>query len=466
MTDSKPELVVVRGPHRGRTVSVENRSEVFVGRSSSAELCLRQDKKVSQLHAKLLSVGGHRFVIADLGSTNGTFVNGERIEQTPLQSGDRVRIGHSLIVYRTDANEIRDSDFDDFAPGSSEEAAELIDSSKLTPLVASAVATLERSGNCGAALDELLPPVARALGAALGLAIFDDAFSGKRRFIARFPAEGPEPKVETEAVTEAARLGVVVHLARLQGPGPIAVPIKLCGRVSGALYFDDRGDDGPNAAPPLTKPDELQLSILGDAISIAVSRDRQRRAADAAAEVLALMPRAGQRSSVSLSLMLRTLLDLFEQGAREHGFDLSRDIEPELAVGCDERLLNRALEAGLRCAGALARDAIHVAARRSPGGAHVQVALSFSGRGFDEDSASELFSARGVAADLRAALERGYDGQLFLARALFELAGGEVSFRSQGPGKGASLLVSLPAADGPPQGLGEVDFGSRTERYI
>ena len=41
-------------------------------------------------------------IAEDLGSTNGTLVNGRRITRQPLADGDVIRIGHSVLVYRQD----------------------------------------------------------------------------------------------------------------------------------------------------------------------------------------------------------------------------------------------------------------------------------------------------------------------------------------------------------------------------
>jgi pSer/pThr/pTyr-binding forkhead associated (FHA) protein len=71
-----------------------------IGRAVSSELELSDDSTVSRLHA-LLESYGPAWVIRDLGSSNGTFVNGERVlGDVPLQPGDEIRVGNSRLVFR------------------------------------------------------------------------------------------------------------------------------------------------------------------------------------------------------------------------------------------------------------------------------------------------------------------------------------------------------------------------------
>ena len=75
----------------------EDRS-VRIGRHSSCELSLRRDD-ISRNHAEV-RFETDRFVLRDLGSTNGTFVNGQRVEGAhPLQPGDRIEMGTSTITF-------------------------------------------------------------------------------------------------------------------------------------------------------------------------------------------------------------------------------------------------------------------------------------------------------------------------------------------------------------------------------
>ncbi len=69
---------------------------VAIGRHESNDLALNS-RTVSNYHAELMNEDG-RLILRDLGSTNGTFVNAERIRQQSLQTGDRIRIGSYVFT--------------------------------------------------------------------------------------------------------------------------------------------------------------------------------------------------------------------------------------------------------------------------------------------------------------------------------------------------------------------------------
>jgi hypothetical protein len=72
-----------------------------IGRGTDADVRL-PDTGVSRKHVDVVVDAGGA-VAEDLGSTNGTLVNGRRISRQPLSDGDVIRIGHSVLVYRRDA---------------------------------------------------------------------------------------------------------------------------------------------------------------------------------------------------------------------------------------------------------------------------------------------------------------------------------------------------------------------------
>ncbi|MGY1622384.1 FhaA domain-containing protein [Geodermatophilus sp. SYSU D00965] len=71
-----------------------------IGRGTDADIRL-PDTGVSRKHVDVVLDNGTA-IAEDLGSTNGTLVNGRRITRQPLSDGDVIRIGHSVLVYRQD----------------------------------------------------------------------------------------------------------------------------------------------------------------------------------------------------------------------------------------------------------------------------------------------------------------------------------------------------------------------------
>jgi pSer/pThr/pTyr-binding forkhead associated (FHA) protein len=86
--------IVDPAARKGETYMLDR--EVTVGRGGGCAIVLTDDTYVSQLHARLFPHNGDSFV-EDLGSTNGTFVNGKAISAaTRLKRGDRVQFGQTV----------------------------------------------------------------------------------------------------------------------------------------------------------------------------------------------------------------------------------------------------------------------------------------------------------------------------------------------------------------------------------
>lgn len=97
----KLALRFISGKYQGGEFPLEEDREIIVGRSSDLDMVLVEEM-VSRRHARIQLVGGS-VNIDDLGSTNGTFVNGERVTHAELQEGDRVLIGSNILkVVATD----------------------------------------------------------------------------------------------------------------------------------------------------------------------------------------------------------------------------------------------------------------------------------------------------------------------------------------------------------------------------
>jgi hypothetical protein len=88
-------LRFISGKYQGGEFPLPSNREIVVGRSSELDMVLVEDM-VSRRHAKII-VTDDQIFIQDLGSTNGTFVNGEKIKRARLNEGDRILIGTSII---------------------------------------------------------------------------------------------------------------------------------------------------------------------------------------------------------------------------------------------------------------------------------------------------------------------------------------------------------------------------------
>ncbi len=85
-----PYLRAISGPAAGLSVQIGD--ELLLGRTASGLERLADDAELSRRHASLKRENGE-LVIEDLGSRNGTLVNGLRVERQPLVPGDRIRVG-------------------------------------------------------------------------------------------------------------------------------------------------------------------------------------------------------------------------------------------------------------------------------------------------------------------------------------------------------------------------------------
>ncbi|HSN82130.1 MAG TPA: DUF4388 domain-containing protein [Polyangiales bacterium] len=88
-------LRFISGKYQGGEFPLPEAGEIVIGRSSELDMVLVEDM-VSRRHAKI-SVHHGDVYLEDLGSTNGSFVNGEKITRTKLAEGDRILIGTSII---------------------------------------------------------------------------------------------------------------------------------------------------------------------------------------------------------------------------------------------------------------------------------------------------------------------------------------------------------------------------------
>jgi hypothetical protein len=89
-------LKFISGKYQGGEFPLKAEKQIVIGRSSELDMVLVEDM-VSRKHARISVSGAGSISIEDLGSTNGTFVNGEKVKQATLKEGDRILIGTSIL---------------------------------------------------------------------------------------------------------------------------------------------------------------------------------------------------------------------------------------------------------------------------------------------------------------------------------------------------------------------------------
>ena len=94
----KPVLVVQGGPGSGQLYVLSREISTTLGRAPANDIAL-DDVSVSSQHSRLRLEDGH-FVLHDLKSTNGTFVNEQKITRHVLKTGDMIRLGETRLLFR------------------------------------------------------------------------------------------------------------------------------------------------------------------------------------------------------------------------------------------------------------------------------------------------------------------------------------------------------------------------------
>jgi hypothetical protein len=98
----RASLVVRQGANAGTTYNITG-AEAILGRDEETDIAVR-DPEISRRHARISWQSGN-YHVEDLGSTNGTFLNGDLVTSPqPLRSGDTVGVGQTLLVFQTEGD--------------------------------------------------------------------------------------------------------------------------------------------------------------------------------------------------------------------------------------------------------------------------------------------------------------------------------------------------------------------------
>jgi diguanylate cyclase (GGDEF)-like protein len=94
-------LVVIYGLELGKKFNL-TRPQMIIGRSSKADVQIDQEA-VSRNHCKILNTG-NAVLLRDMGSTNGTYVNDEMIDEYVLRDGDFIKVGRCIFKFLSGSN--------------------------------------------------------------------------------------------------------------------------------------------------------------------------------------------------------------------------------------------------------------------------------------------------------------------------------------------------------------------------
>ena len=112
-----PSLFVIQGRNRGSRYDLtSHEGAMCIGREAGNFVQL-DDNEVSRRHAEIRRIG-ETFVVGDLKSSNGTWLNSRKIERAELSSGDQIQVGRTVLVYARDGVDVPAAGLVDIVPAS------------------------------------------------------------------------------------------------------------------------------------------------------------------------------------------------------------------------------------------------------------------------------------------------------------------------------------------------------------
>ncbi len=94
----KPLLIIRKGKMIGKKFYLSYDRSITIGRSENCDISL-EDITISSQHCRIIPQQD-KFIIVDLQSTNGTFINEKKIKQSILKEGDIIRVGETQLLYK------------------------------------------------------------------------------------------------------------------------------------------------------------------------------------------------------------------------------------------------------------------------------------------------------------------------------------------------------------------------------
>ncbi len=292
-----PELAITSPDGSSRTIRLEGNG-LSLGRSAASELCFPEDVGLSRQHMAI-EKAGTEWTVRDLGSKNGTFLNGMRITETcRLRPGDRIVASRVAIVYSPAETDSNRTVLFEGTPAPSPTVltvsttlehllkGEAQEKSPLAPQWGSAVTALVRAGRELAARStlpelfrrivdlaveavgarrgvlmtiengELVAQASRGEGFRISTAVRDRVLDAKTSVLVR-------DAQKDEALRQ--RFSIVEHSVRTL----MAVPLQTDDQVIGLIYVDS-----PQFAREFTSDDLNLLTVMANVAAIRIERDR------------------------------------------------------------------------------------------------------------------------------------------------------------------------------------------------
>jgi len=212
----KATLVVKAGLTDRKEYLVDKARTYLVGRSREADIIVK-DKLASRNHCKIVGGSGDEWTVADLGSSNGTYVNRQRVTAHTLRDGDLVQVGRAALEFRV----VRD------APAPGEGRAEPPQAGAVRPEAADrpvgAASSQAQEPAAAASAADASPAPAPPAGEQLG----DDDIRGLFEFLDRIDArdrpaaqEEPERGDADREPSDSSVLFALFNEASQPGPEP------------------------------------------------------------------------------------------------------------------------------------------------------------------------------------------------------------------------------------------------------
>jgi signal transduction histidine kinase len=300
-----PRLIVTKGPDEGRQFPLAPGAVATVGRHSTNPVPLR-DPQVSRRHFEI-TPDPDGPVLNDLGSGNGTRVNGQTVRTAPLRVGDEIAVGETVLLYAADParSDSTHTHVTRLFPGDDPPVVKTVpgDAAVVRPghlaVLYEVADTVNRVLDVDDLVGRVLDLVVRATAAEHGCVLLTDADTGRLepRAIRAVSVTGPELSLSRTVVEHVRSSGDGVLLSdagsdvRFAGGESIArhgirevicVPLRGRHDAVGVLYLDATAPlaaAAPGAETVRFTPDHLDLAVaVAHQAALAVEETRYYRA--------------------------------------------------------------------------------------------------------------------------------------------------------------------------------------------